>query len=250
MESQSVTKILILEDSKDSLNAVAAMAENVSKSVSAVPVNSLEEARAALHQAQQPFQAFLLDINLNPDDKDDISGMIFAREIRAKKEYVFTPIVMITSLANMELSAYRELHCYQYLIKPYNEADIEQLVGKLLFLSQQGETRERFVMVKKDGVNYKLFCKDIICIRAVTRGVCFVLAKEEMRVPYLSIKQLMEKLPKEQFLQVHRMCVVNCDYIECVDTVNGLINLKNGEMAEVGVTYKNRLINRIKGKEY
>ncbi len=93
----------------------------------------------------------------------------------------------------MELSAYRELHCYQYLIKPYNEADIEQLVGKLLFLSQQGETRERFVMVKKDGVNYKLFCKDIICIRAVTRGVCFVLAKEEMRVPYLSIKQLMEK---------------------------------------------------------
>ena len=89
MESQSVTKILILEDSKDSLNAVAAMAENVSKSVSAVPVNSLEEARAALHQAQQPFQAFLLDINLNPDDKDDISGMIFAREIRAKKEYVF-----------------------------------------------------------------------------------------------------------------------------------------------------------------
>lgn len=150
---QSVTRILILEDSRDSLAAVTAMAQRVSKGVSVTPVNSLEEARAALNRAQQPFQAFLLDINLDPDDKEDISGMTFAHEIRAKKEYAFTPIVMITSITNMELSAYRELHCYQYLVKPYNEADIEQLVGKLLFLSQQGETRESFVMVKKDGVN-------------------------------------------------------------------------------------------------
>lgn len=244
-----MTRILILEDSKDSLKAITAMVEKVSDRVCAVPVESLEEARAALRQAQQPFQAFLLDINLDPDDKEDISGMTFAREIRAKKEYAFTPIVMITSITNMELSAYRELHCYQYLVKPYNEADIEQLVGKLLFLSQQGETRESFVMVKKDGVNYKLFCKDIICVRAVPRGVCFVLTREEMKVPYLTIKQLMEKLPKERFMQVHRMCVVNLDYIDCIDTVNGLINLKNGETAEVGVTYKNKLIHVIKGKD-
>lgn len=243
---QNMTRILILEDSRDSLTALTAMTEKVSKGVSVIPTNSLEEARAALNGAQQPFQAFLLDINLNPDDSEDLSGMTFAREIRAKREYAFTPIVMITSIANMELAAYRELHCYQYLMKPYNEEDIEQLVGKLLFLSQQGETRENFVMVKKDGVNYKLFCKDMICIKAVPRGVCFVLAKEEMRVPYLSIKQLMEKLPSEQFLQVHRMCVVNLDYIDYIDTVNGLINLKNGETAEVGVTYKNRLLQMIK----
>ena len=76
-----------------------------------------------------------------------------------------------------------------------------------------------------------------------------MLAKEEMKVPYLSIKQLMEKLPKERFMQVHRMCVVNLDYIDCIDTVNGLINLKNGETAEVGVTYKNKLIQVIKGKD-
>lgn len=249
MTGHGMTKILILEDSRDSLRAITAMAERVSKGVSVVPVNSLEEARAALNGAQQPFQAFLLDINLNPEDKEDTSGMTFAREVRAKKEYAFTPIVMITSLAGMELSAYRELHCYQYLVKPYDEADIEQLVGKLLFLSHQGETRERFVMVKKDGVNYKLFCKDIICIRAVPRGVCFSLAKEEMRVPYLTIKQLMEKLPEECFLQVHRMCVVNLDYIDCVDTVNGIINMKNKDTVEIGVTYKNRLKNMIKGRD-
>ena len=117
-----MTRILILEDSKDCLNAVTVMVERVSEHVCAVPVNSLEEARAALDDgAQPPFQAFLLDINLDIDDNDDISGITFAREVRMRKEYAFTPIIMITSLVNMELTAYRELHCYQYLVKPYND---------------------------------------------------------------------------------------------------------------------------------
>lgn len=59
MTGHGMTRILILEDSRDSLRAVTAMAEKVSKGVSGVPVNSLEEVRAALNEAQQPFQAFL-----------------------------------------------------------------------------------------------------------------------------------------------------------------------------------------------
>ncbi len=234
-----MTRILVLEDSKDCLSAITAMLEKVSDKVCVVPVNSLEEARSALaEKAQTPFQAFLLDINLDCNDKDDISGITFAREVRMKREYAFTPIVMITSLANMELTAYRELHCYQYLIKPYNEQDIEKLAGKLLFLSQQGETRETHVIVKKDGINYKIFCKDIVCVKAVPRGVLLVLLKEEMKIPYLSIKQLLERLPDDKFLQIHRMCVVNQDYIDYVDTVNGFICMKNGEQVEIGITYK------------
>ena len=97
-----MTKILVLEDSKDCLNAITGMLEKVSDRVCAVPVNSLNEARAALEQEAQPFSAFLLDINLDLNDKEDISGITFAREVRMRREYAFTPIVMITSLANME----------------------------------------------------------------------------------------------------------------------------------------------------
>ncbi len=242
-----MTKILILEDNIECLSAIVAMVERVSDRVSAVPVNSLEEARRALKDAQQPFQAFFLDINLNVSDNDDTSGITFAKEIRMIKQYAFTPIVMITSIANMELRAYRELHCYQYLIKPYNEDDIKQLVGKLLFMSQSGETRDAYVLVKKSGVNYKLFCKDIVCIRAVPRGVNFVLTNEEIKIPYTTIKQLLEKLPKEKFIQVHRMCIINQDYIDYVDMVNGLINMKNGIQAEIGVTYKKDLRSKLDG---
>lgn len=242
-----MTKILILEDNKDSLLSITAMVERVSDKVSAVPVGSLEEARHALKNAKQPFQAFFLDINLNITDQNDISGMLFAQEIRCIKNYAFTPIIMITSIENMELKAYRELHCYQYLTKPYNEEDIKQLVGKLLFMSQSGETRDAFVLVKKSGVNYKLFCKDIVCVKAIPRGVNFVLANEEMKIPYTTIKQLSEKLPEDKFIQIHRMCVINQDYIDYVDMVNSLINMKNGEQLEIGVTYKKDLRSRLDG---
>lgn len=234
-----MTKILILEDNLDCLRMITKMIERVSDNVCAVPVGSLEEAREALKDTSNLFQAFLLDINLDVNDDDDISGITFAKEVREVKEYAFTPIVMITSLANMELTAYRELHCYQYLVKPYNEEDIEKLIAKLLFISHTGETREDFITVKKEGINYKLFCKDIVCIQAIPRGVNIILAKEEMKVLYTSIKQLMEKLPQEQFVQIHRMCVINQNYIDSVDMVNGYLKLKNGTETEIGITYKN-----------
>lgn len=236
-----MTNILILEDTVDCLNMITRMVENVSDSVHAVPVRSLEEAREALSKPNVSFQAFLLDINLDVNNSEDMSGITFAREIRNMQEYVFTPIVMITSIANMELTAYRELHCYQFLVKPYNEKDIENLISKLLFISHTGETREDFIIVKKEGINYKLFCKDIVCIKAIPRGVNIVMVKEEIKVLYTSIKQLMEKLPNDQFVQIHRMYVVNQNYIESVDTVNGYLKLKTGMETEIGVTYRNQV---------
>lgn len=240
-----MTRILILEDNKDSLKVLNIMVKKVSEDIVTVPVSSLDEARAALHEAKEPFHAFMLDINLYEADTRDTSGLTFAAEVRGIRQYAFTPIVMITSLAGLELRAYRELHCYQYIVKPYQEEEIQKLIRKVLF--QTGEVSEPFVLVKKDGINYKLLCKDIIAIRAIPRGVDIILSKETMSVHYLTIKQLMEKLSKEQFLQCHRMYVVNREHIEYVDAVNGLIHMKNGMEAEIGVTYKNRVKEALHG---
>ena len=51
----------------------------------------------------------------------------------------------------------------------------------------------------------------------------------------------MEKLPNEQFVQIHRMYVVNQNYIESVDMVNGYLKLKTGMETEIGVTYRNQV---------
>ena len=234
-----MTKIMILEDSMDSLMALTAMIKKISKDIAVVPVESLEKARAALQDEANLFQAFLLDINLDEQDMEDASGMEFARQVRNDVRYAFTPLVMITSIANLELPAYRELHCYQYILKPYDEEEIEKLIHKVLF--QTGESKEPFVLVKKEGVNYKIYCKDIVYLYAISRGICLVLQKETMKIPYLSIKQILEKLPEGQFIQFHRMYVVNRSYIDYVDIVNRIIRMKGSQEVEIGVTYKTEI---------
>ncbi len=240
-----MTRILVLEDNRDSLRALQKIIEKMSADIEVFPVEGLEQARETLEREKELFHAFLLDINLNEADNEDMSGLTFAKEVRGLQAYAFTPIVMITSLASLELQAYRELHCYQYIVKPYQEAEIQRLIRKVLF--QTGEASEPFVLIKKEGINYKLLCKDIVGIRAIPRGVSIMLAKEEMSVLYLTIRQLMEKLPQEHFFQCHRMFVVNRDYIDYVDSVNGLIHMKNGMEAEIGVTYKTRVKEALHG---
>ena len=62
-----------------------------------------------------------------------------------------------------------------------------------------------------------------------------------MKIPYLSIKQILAKLPEEQFIQCHRMYVVNRSYIDYVDIVNRIIRMKGSQEVEIGVTYKTEI---------
>lgn len=231
-----MTKIMILEDGEENLKVLTAIVENVSKEIEVVPVKSLDQALDVLQNTSEPFRAFLLDINLQSSDKDDISGIEFARRVRAMRQYEFTPIVMVTSLEHMELQAYRELHCYQYIVKPYDKNEVQELIRKVL--SHTRVVEEPHIIVKSEGINYKVFCKNIEYIQAIPRGVSIIMKKEELTVRYTSIKQLLEKLPSNMFFQCHRMYVVNKQEIDYVDMVNGLINMKNGHTVEIGVTYK------------
>lgn len=51
----------------------------------------------------------------------------------------------------------------------------------------------------------------------------------------------MEKLPEGQFVQCHRMYVVNRSFIDYVDIVNRIIRMKNLQEVEIGVTYKTEI---------
>ena len=226
-----MTKIMILEDGEENLKVLTAMVESVSKEIEVVPVRSLDRALDVLQNTSEPFRAFLLDINLDVNNEDDIAGIEFARKVRSMRQYEFTPIVMVTSLAHMELQAYRELHCYQYIVKPFEQSAVEELIRKVL--SHTRVIEEPHIVVKSEGINYKVFCKNIEYIKAIPRGVSIVMKREELTVLYTSIKQLVEKLPKDMFLQCHRMYVVNKQEIDYVDMVNGLMNMKNGHTVEI-----------------
>lgn len=234
-------RILILEDQDMSRKALKEMILSAGDQEQIVvdSAASFDVAKEYI-ESDKVYSAFFLDINLKEEDEEDKSGMEIAGLIRSYVKYEFTPVIMVTSIANLEMDAYRKLHCYQYIVKPYIKNDVENVVKKLL--SMQNIKEEKTIVVKKDGINYRIKCDAIVYAQAITRGVCLYLKKETMKIPYLTIVKLMEQLPEEDFIQCHRMSVVNKKYIENVDYVNRMIKLAYyDETVEIGGTYKNHL---------
>ena len=61
----------------------------------------------------------------------------------------------------------------------------------------------------------------------------------ELGCPYVTLRQMLLKMPKGMFAQCHRMYAVNKNEVEYYDTVNRIIRIKNcPDTVEIGVTYK------------
>ncbi|GAA0805558.1 response regulator transcription factor LtdR [Faecalicatena orotica] len=239
-----MARILILEDDGPSRKALVSMIGRIGAEIKADEAADLGEARNLLTGGGS-YDLFLLDVNLDSKDSSDASGLTFAGEVRDIMKYELTPIVMLTSVASLEIEAYRRIHCYQYILKPYEEEEVQRIVKRVLTHARPAE--KPFVIVKKDGINYKILCEDIIFCKAIPRGVCIYLKNEQMDVPYLSIRQLLEKLQGQDFVQCHRMFVVNKKYVKYYDLVNQMIQVeKYPDEIDIGVTYKaevRRLLN-------
>lgn len=230
--------VLILEDDLNSLRALEKILTDYSDEI-AVHTSSYQEARKLLHNEIR-YGLFLLDVNLSGDNREDIGGILFAREIREQFQYSFTPIVMVTAIGAMEMQAYRELHCYQYIMKPFSEKQVIEVVRKVL--EKEKQEKPPVIVVKKDGINYQINCDNIRYIEAIPRGIRIHMKEKEWNIPYISLKQILQKVPEDMFLQCHRMFVVNKREVEYYDTVNRIIKLKNCEdVVEIGVTYKSEI---------
>lgn len=227
--------ILILEDSIDTKKALEAIIKRCSKDVRVFFSTNLKQAEELL--TEQDFCLFFLDVNLDGNNIADASGIKFAKSLRKQTKYEFTPIVFVTSMMELELMSYRETQCYRYIIKPFHDSEIRDLVLKVV--NNQKKKDRQQVMIKKDGINYSLNVDEIIFIEAMPRGIIIHLIDDKLEVKYLSIKQMMEKLSGENFIQCHRMFVVNVNYIDYVDQVNRVIKMKdNYGSLEIGVTFK------------
>ena len=176
--------VLILEDDKISMKALEAILTEFSKEFCIHTAASYLEAKALL-DSDIRFGLFLLDVNLNGEDREEIGGILLAKEIRDRYYYAFTPIVMITAIGAMEMRAYREIHCYQYIMKPFERKDVEAVLAKVL--EKENHEKPPVVNVKKDGINYQILCSDIQYVEAVPRGCALHMKKETWKVPYVTL---------------------------------------------------------------
>lgn len=202
---------------------------------------------ASLCMLEKKIDLFLVDIILDASLPGDSSGLRFIETARKISRYVFTPIIIVTSLQDPKLYAYEKLHCYGFVEKPFDAGRVRQLVEQALYFPGVDKTAKTLYF-RKDGITLAVECEDIVFAESINHVLHIHTRQNDvMRIPYITIKRLLEEADSHGLMQCSRNTVVNKKYIQNTDFTNRMIQLKN-EMGkvEIGITYKNSVRERFR----
>lgn len=236
-------KILIVEDNKVHMDAIVKIISEIGDVEIFRAYNMLE---ACYMLSLNSYNLFLVDIILDTGKQGDVSGLDFVRMVRDNKRYQFTPVVFITSLEDPMLSAFKELHCYDFIEKPYDEKVVLRVVREALEYPITSK-EEYSVFFRKDGVLYSVKLGDIKYVRIVRGGVTVYTIDDFLELPYRPVVEVLKDLDQESFIQCNRNTIINKNFIESIDFLNKYIRLIGiKEPIEIGITMRKKLEKELK----
>ncbi len=236
-------KVLILEDKKENIGCLVNIIRDMGKEIEIY--ETTETGKAYQIALEKNVDVFLLDIVLKPEKVGDMSGMVFADRIRQVEKYKFTPIIFLTALGDPELHAYKELHCYGYLTKPYNKEKLTKLLEEALTFEQHKEDNKN-IYFKKDGIFFAKKMQDIVYIKSSAGKMFIKTTKDELEISYKSNSQVIKELDSEDFIKCNRSVLVNKAFIASIDSTNRYIQLKDGYgTLEIGTIMKKDFLKEI-----
>ena len=130
----------------------------------------------------QDIDLFILDYELNKDNLTE-NGFNLGIELKNIPKYKNTPMVFETSYPNHIFSIINELHCIYYLIKPYEKADIQHMLNKIL---NYNNLEKRFSIKDSFGIN-SYINDNQGAFMGVTAGVALVVLTAPASAPVLAV---------------------------------------------------------------
>lgn len=236
--------ILIMEDNPKWLDKIRTLAASVNMEVEVFATTELQEAH---HFAlEYGIDLFIIDIILDIRVSDDTSGMDFADQIRQIEKYRFTPIIIISSLEDPKLYAYSNIHCYQYIEKPYDEDKTREVIEEALKMPLKKNREREYIYFRNNGILYGVRTDQIIYIQTNVVQTCIHTIHETVKISPYSIKNIFAKLDSDSFLQCNRNMIINENYIEYIDSSNRYIKMKNVDtLIGIGPVLKKRFLQEI-----
>lgn len=236
-------EVLILEDKEETRKTLALLVKEVQADV--VIYEAAEEKTAYEIAMKRSIDLFLVDIILHPQMQDDVSGGDFAKNIRTVQKYLFTPIVIITSMYDPKMCMYSSIHCYKFIEKPFDLKKVKQTIQEAIRYHTE-DKKNRVVIFRADGMLDMVIVQEIIFIESVEHKLCITTVSGKINVPYKTCNKILDELGCDDFVQCRRGVIVNLSYIEKVDPVNRFIYLRESkEVIEIGPILKKLFIKKV-----
>ena len=115
--------VLIIEDNKACMKALTELTRKCDTVGAVFCVDNSDDALACAMKHE--IDLFLVDIILDGSNANDVSGIQLVDSLRKYSHYEFTPVIFITSLVDQAMTAFHNLHCFDYIEKPFDFEKVE-----------------------------------------------------------------------------------------------------------------------------
>lgn len=218
-----MSHILLVEDE---MGAVTLMRQYIERNSPEHRLAAFAKAADALAYAgKNKVDLFILDIQLL-----DYRGTELARQLRSMPEYRFTPILFTTELAGEELNAYREIKCYDFLVKPFTEAEFQRTFQAVLAMGAQMQEPPATLRIEQKQFLFEYDMKNILYIESFGKQILIHTAQDggaevTDQISGYSLSKLLSLVPEGHMLQCHKSFLVNPNHIYKIDKANRLLHL-------------------------
>lgn len=230
-------KILILEDNKVTMEHLASLISELEVESSLFQCDNIKDAYQ--YALERDIDLFVVDIILEPRNPGDSSGLKFVDSIRKIEKYIFTPVIIVTSLEDEKLYTYEKLHCYSFVEKPFDPKKMKELIRQCLKFSANHQT-SKTLYFRKDGIILSVNREDIVYV-SCENHILNIHTKQGdvLSVPYITLKKFLAEADSTDLVQCSRNTIINKNFIHNVDIPNQMIQLKNymGSV-DIGIMYK------------
>ncbi len=203
-------------------------------------------------EAMQALQENKVDLMFLDIQMPDLTGIEFLKTLSHKPMVIFT-----TAYKEYAMDGY-ELDVVDYLLKPFRFERFLQAVNKAAKLLKttpekteysaavqpvviDNETQKDYILVKSDYKVFRMFYKDILYIESMKEYVAYHTA-EGRTLSLGSLKKLVEQLPSEQFMRIHKSFIANISRIKALE--GNMVHLGEKKLP-IGTSYKEEVLKRV-----
>jgi DNA-binding LytR/AlgR family response regulator len=246
-------KVIIAEDEPLFANTLEMFVDKLGYELVALAGNSEDFLETF---AQHEADVALLDIMI----EGKLDGIGVAEHINESANPI--PIIFITSHNAPEVfERAKRTKPYAYLIKPFVEADLERTIELAVYqyhytkINEDWNEKEDFntwhhdvlggdcLFVKVDAKLEKIRIQDIAYLIVEDKYLqLFTLQKKYL--VRMTLKEIIEKLPHNNFVQIHRNYIVNIQHVSDIDLKHDTINIL-GQHLTISKRLKDYFLNRL-----
>ncbi len=202
-------RILIVDEDVNTQKMIEGLLEQLPLRISVLYADTVSEANRCLSLFDIDF--FIIDLSKNTK-----ACYQLASSIRAKEKYVFTPIIVLADKLDHIITAFREIRCLDYILKPVCASKFANFITLVVKMSNYSFKYNKFVKncipFNTSHTLIRLPVEEILFIESSDHKCIVHTWDEEICIP-MTIRKLLDKTKNTSLIQTHRSFIINTENI-------------------------------------